>query len=100
MAPDGLVYLLAIPVISLWGLSGPVVQGAMSRTVDASQQGRRQGANTSLAGLAGVIGPALFGGSFAWALRMHAPPGIPFGIAAVLVVMSIPLAVRAVRLVR
>ena len=97
VAPDGLVYLLAIPVISLWGLSGPVVQGAMSRTVDAGEQGRLQGANTSLAGLAGVIGPALFGGSFAWALRTHAPPGIPFGIAAVLVAVSVPLAIRAVR---
>jgi DHA1 family tetracycline resistance protein-like MFS transporter len=97
VAPNGLAYVMTIPIISLWGLSGPVVQGAMSRTVGADEQGRLQGANTSLAGLAGVIGPALFGGSFAWALRTHAPPGVPFGIAAVLVLVSVPLAIRAVR---
>ncbi len=96
-APNGMAYLVAVPVISLWGLAGPVTQAAMSRSVVADAQGRLQGALTSLTGLTGVVGPSLFGGALAFALRQHGPPGLPFAIAGLLLVVSAPLAVRAMR---
>jgi DHA1 family tetracycline resistance protein-like MFS transporter len=97
LAPDGRVFVLSIPVVSLWGLAGPVTQGAMSRLVGPDAQGRLQGASTSLAGLAGVVGPSLFGGALAFALRTHGLPGLPFAIAAGLLLAALPVAVRAAR---
>ena len=48
----------------------------MSRRVGPSEQGQLQGANQSMAGLASMIGPSLFGLSFAWAVR-HPTAHIP-----------------------
>ena len=96
-ASGGLVFLLSIPVISLWGLAAPVTQGALSRRVAADQQGRLQGAMTSLAGLAGVAGPSLFGGLLAFALRTHGAPGLPFAVGAALLAIATPVALRAIR---
>jgi DHA1 family tetracycline resistance protein-like MFS transporter len=69
LAPTGLSYLAGMPVSSLGGLMIPGLQGLMTRRVDATEQGQLQGANQSLAGLASVLGPSLFGLSFAWVVR-------------------------------
>lgn len=58
-------FLLGVPLMSLWGLAGPSVQGLMSRRVDATMQGRLQGAVMSTGSLAGLIGPGLFTQTFA-----------------------------------
>jgi MFS transporter, DHA1 family, tetracycline resistance protein len=59
----------------------------MTRRVGPTEQGRLQGANASLQGVAGLIGPALFTLSFAYAIDaahgLHLP-GVPFLIAALL----------------
>ena len=47
----------------------PGLQGLMTQRVGPSEQGQLQGANQSLAGLASVIGPSIFGLAFAWAVR-------------------------------
>ncbi len=94
-APDGVVYLASIPLYTLLALAGPPVQSAMTRRADAGAQGRLQGANTSLTGLAGIGGPTIFAGSLSLALdRLHFP-GLPFGIAAVLLALARPRALRA-----
>jgi DHA1 family tetracycline resistance protein-like MFS transporter len=66
LAPTGLFFLVGTPVFALIGLFGPGFQGLATRRVSASEQGRLQGANSSLAGLAGVIAPTLFGFTYAW----------------------------------
>ena len=100
LAPHGWIFLLGLPFTSLWGLSGPSLQGLMSRRVSASEQGRLQGANSSLRGITGMIGPAVFtltfasfisGGAFAEARGWHLP-GAAFLLAGGLLVVALPLA--------
>ena len=83
LATEGWMFLVGIPILSLWGLTGPSVQALMSRSVGPTEQGKLQGANTSLSSVAGLIGPGLFSAVFAWALahgEWHIP-GAPFALA-------------------
>src|SRR5262249_31913944 len=68
VAPTGALFLIGVPVMSFWGLANPAIQGLMSRLVSASEQGQLQGANSSMTGIAGVIGPGLFTLSFSIAI--------------------------------
>ncbi len=90
MANEGWMFLVGIPILSLWGLTGPSVQSLMSRSVGPSEQGRLQGANTSLTSVAGLIGPGLFSAVFAWTLanRQWGVPGLPFVLAAALMLTA------------
>src|SRR3546814_7046176 len=65
LAPNGTWFLLAIPLMALWGFTGPSVQALMTRQVDVHEQGRLQGAVASLASIAGLFGPYLFTHVFA-----------------------------------
>ncbi len=96
LAPTGLIYWLGMPVSCLGGLIIPGLQGLMTRCVGPSEQGQLQGANQSLAGLGALIGPSLFGLSFAWAVRHPAfhLPGLPHLIAATAVGLCIVLGIR------
>ena len=67
LAANGLVIWWAVPLLALWGLSGPAVQGLMSRHVGANEQGQLQGANASLTGISELLGPTLFSLPFALA---------------------------------
>jgi len=87
LAATGREFWAAIPIMAFWGLWSPALQGLMTRRVGPTEQGRLQGANASLQGVAGLIGPALFTLSFAYAIDaahgVHLP-GVPFLIAALL----------------
>jgi MFS transporter, DHA1 family, tetracycline resistance protein len=84
LAPQGWLFLLGIPVFGLIGLFGPGFQAIATRRVAANEQGRLQGANTSLAGLSGIFGPPVFGFTYAWFLAPSHPqvPGSAFLLAA------------------
>jgi MFS transporter, DHA1 family, tetracycline resistance protein len=82
LAPSGPWFWLGAPVMALWGLSGPALQEMMSRLVSPSEQGQLQGANNSSRSITGLIGPAVFSGTFAWLLGWL--PGAPFLLAAAL----------------
>jgi MFS transporter, DHA1 family, tetracycline resistance protein len=87
LAPTGLIFWLAIPVMALWGLEGPACMALMSRLVGASEQGQLQGANASVTGIANLFGPGLFTLTFAFAIgggREFNLPGAPFLIASFL----------------
>ena len=89
LAPTGWLFLLSIPVASLWGLASGPIQAIMSRLVSPSEQGRLQGANSSVMGIGSLIAPVLFTQVLAWAITgAPAPsarlPGAPFLLAAVL----------------
>ena len=72
----------------------------MTRSVDATEQGRLQGALASLVGLASLIGPTAFTQIFAISISTRADwsiPGAPFFLAAILVLAAMMLAWRTTR---
>ncbi|MDP3855959.1 TCR/Tet family MFS transporter [Phenylobacterium sp.] len=97
LAPTSLIYMAAMPISCLAGLLTPGLQGLMTRRVGPSEQGQLQGANQALMGLASVVGPSLFGLSFAWAVRHEVLPGLPLFLAAVATVAALGLAWRTGR---
>jgi DHA1 family tetracycline resistance protein-like MFS transporter len=100
LAPSGAWYLACLPVFALWDLSGPALQGLATRRAGADAQGQLQGAFGSLQGIAGLIGPFVFAGSFAAAIGPAAwlgLPGLPFLLAAAMVAGAAAIAWRAAR---
>lgn len=99
-APSGWLYLAGAPIFALSGLIGPGLQGLMTRRVGPTQQGQLQGANSMLMGVAAILGPPLFGLSFAWSIREGAAlhiPGLAIWLAAALLAVAAVLAARAGR---
>jgi DHA1 family tetracycline resistance protein-like MFS transporter len=97
MAPNGAIYSTGVVFMSLWGLMGPALQGLMTRLVSPSEQGQLQGANSSVLGIATLIGPLLFTQTFATFIGAHRDwhlPGAPFLLSAVLIVGSLAVALR------
>jgi DHA1 family tetracycline resistance protein-like MFS transporter len=100
LAPTGLIFCLGVPVMALWGLMGPSVQALMSQRVSPREQGQLQGAQGSLQGIAGLIGPGLFTLTFAQAVApAHGwqAPGAPFYLAAALLLLGMVVGARATR---
>lgn len=99
-APTGWIYFLGVPVFALMNFLQPGLQGLMTRRVEPSGQGQLQGANQSLQGIASVIGPVVFGLTFAWSIRhegiMH-QPGLAIYLASGLLVAAFMLALRVAR---
>ena len=103
LAPTGPLFWAGIPVMALWGLTSPAVQGLMTRLVSPTEQGQLQGAGSSLMAVASLFGPALFTLTFAYFIdpqRAVQLPGAPFLLAALLLLVSALLAWRVTRLVR
>ncbi len=102
--PDAWLFLLGIPFLSLVGLAGPPAQAMMTHQVDPHEQGRLQGALTSLPSLAGIFGPALFANMFALFISDHAPikhlPGVAFVLAALLMIAALLMTAYATRHLR
>jgi DHA1 family tetracycline resistance protein-like MFS transporter len=99
-AANGWIYLAAVPVFALVGLAPPSLQGLMTRRVGPSHQGLLQGANQSLQGISSMVGPSLFGLTFAWSLRHDASlhmPGLAILIAASLLLLGFLVALRTAR---
>ncbi len=100
LAPTGAIFWLGLPLVSLWGLSGPAMQGLMTRHVAPSEQGQLQGARSSLMGIAGLIAPALFTQTFAAFISSQRDlhlPGAPFLLAAMLLLLALLVAWRVTR---
>jgi len=99
-APVAWIFLAGIPFLCLGGLAGPPAQAMMTQQVDPHEQGRLQGALTSLASLAGIFGPALFANTFALFISDHAPvnlPGAAFVLSAVLLLAAAVIALNITR---
>jgi len=94
LAPVGIIFWLGIPVFSMMGLYGPSSQGLMTRHVQPSQQGQLQGANNSIMGVAGVIGPGIFTVTFAYFIVGHSVllSGAPFLLALLMLIAAFVLA--------
>lgn len=100
-APSAWLFVLGIPFLCLGGLSGPPAQAMMTHQVDPHEQGRLQGALTSLASLAGIFGPAMFANLFALFISTHPPvhhlPGAAFVLAGLLLLTATAIAARVTR---
>jgi DHA1 family tetracycline resistance protein-like MFS transporter len=97
LAPTGLLFFVGIPIMSIWGMTGPASQGLMSRLVRVDEQGQLQGAAASLRSICDIVGPTLFALTFAIFIRPEAPthlPGAPFLLAALLLLAAIVLTWR------
>jgi DHA1 family tetracycline resistance protein-like MFS transporter len=97
LAPTGWLYLAAAPVFAALSFFQPGLQGLMTARVTPAEQGRLQGVTQSLQGLASVLGPILFGMTFAWSIRrpstLHAP-GLAFFVASALLAAAFALGIR------
>ncbi|TWH99732.1 DHA1 family tetracycline resistance protein-like MFS transporter [Luteimonas cucumeris] len=99
-ADVGWLFLLGLPISALWALAAPSTQALITHQVGADVQGRIQGALMSLVSMAGIIGPAIFAGSFGFFIGDRAPlhlPGAPWFIAAVLLGIAVLIAWRYAR---
>ena len=84
-APNGLWFALAMLPNALWGLAMPTLQALMTRQVGDDEQGQLQGANNSVASIAGIASPLFFGWIYALSVgpESWAPhPGLAFFMAA------------------
>jgi DHA1 family tetracycline resistance protein-like MFS transporter len=100
LAWGGSVAVAVIPFIALWGVAGPAVQSLMSQKVDASSQGKLQGAINSLRALTGMAGPVLFTQVFSAAIARNARvhlPGAPYFLAGLLMLSAMLLTLAATR---
>jgi DHA1 family tetracycline resistance protein-like MFS transporter len=76
LAPNGVLFALTMIPNALWGLAMPTLQALMTRRVSESEQGQLQGANMSVASIAGVLSPLFFGWIYSISSGTDAP--IPF----------------------
>lgn len=94
-SPVGWLFLVGVPLNGLWSLASAPSQSLMTRRVSASEQGELQGALGSLRGMAMILGPGMFSGTFAYFMRPGRQwPGAPWYLAAALLVVSLAIALR------
>lgn len=94
-----------IPCIIMFGgfggVSGPAMQSLVAGAIDPSEQGKVQGALTSLISLTNVIAPTFFtAGLFSYFISDDAPihlPGIPFYVGAGLIFTALLIIRRVFR---
>jgi MFS transporter, DHA1 family, tetracycline resistance protein len=97
VAPTGTLFWLGIPVMALWGVSGAALQALTTQLVAPDQQGKLQGATTSVQSVSQLLGPSLFTLTFSYFIGAQTPlklPGAPFLLASVLLVLALVIAVR------
>jgi DHA1 family tetracycline resistance protein-like MFS transporter len=92
-------FYVVIAVTAFGNVSGPAIQGLIAGAVPSSDQGRVQGAITSLLSLTAIVAPLISGalfGAFSGADARAEVPGMPFfagavfiGVALVVVLVSL-----------
>ncbi|HYC69141.1 TCR/Tet family MFS transporter [Brevundimonas sp.] len=90
-APNGLWFILAMLPNAVWGLAMPTLQSLMTRRVGEDEQGQLQGANMSVASIAGVASPLFFGWIYSMSAGEGAPlphPGLAFFLAAAVLLLA------------
>jgi MFS transporter, DHA1 family, tetracycline resistance protein len=98
-ASTGVLFVSGIPLTALYGVASPALQSMMSSRVGPDEQGRLQGAQGSLMGVASMAAPILFTQAFSAAIgpyRSWNLPGVPFVIAALLLMGALLVAFRVV----
>lgn len=94
-----MMFVFLIPYC-LGGIAMPAIQGLISQQVPANEQGELQGALTSIMSATAIIGPPLMTNLFSYFTVPTATvyfPGAAFLAGAILVVISIVLAMRSLK---
>jgi DHA1 family tetracycline resistance protein-like MFS transporter len=97
LAPTGAVYVIGVIAMSLWGMMTPALQAVMTRLVGPTEQGQLQGANSSLLGIANMVGPFVFTQTFAFFIGTHRDwhlPGAPFLLSSALLIIAAVVVLR------
>ncbi len=101
LATQGWMLLAIIVVGAIGGVAGPAIQGLVAGTVSAHDQGKVQGALTSLMSLTSVFAPLIFAaGLFSYFTGPTAPvefPGAPFVLGSAMSVVAFFILVRLFR---
>jgi DHA1 family tetracycline resistance protein-like MFS transporter len=100
LASNAWLYVIGMPVFALVGLMQPGILGLMSRRIDPRHQGQLQGSVQSLQGVASMIGPGLFGLTFAWLVRRDTTLHLSGGailISAALLALGFLISLRVAR---
>jgi len=95
LAPTGYIFWMMMPVAAFWGVANPAAQAIMTHQVDPREQGRLQGAVTSMSSIAGIAGALLFPSiltAVAKAELHDALAGATFFVAAAIVAAAFVLA--------
>jgi DHA1 family tetracycline resistance protein-like MFS transporter len=99
-ATTGMAFVAGLPLVALWGASGPALQALITPLVGPSEQGRLQGAQSSLNSIADMVGPPVFTQVFALAIattsREHLP-GAPYFVASGVLVAALAVVLRSTR---
>ena len=98
LAPTGGILLIGLPIGALQGLFMPGFQAIVTRRVGANEQGRLQGANSSIAGLTSMLAPPAFGYIYAASAGPGGAglAGLAFVVAGGLLTLAAIVAVLAV----
>lgn len=97
LVPNGIGALVGTIPLCLWSIADAAMQGLMTRLVAPTEQGRLQGANSSVQSLSQLLGPLMFALTFAYFIGASAPaiiPGAPFLLAAGLLSIALMMALR------
>jgi DHA1 family tetracycline resistance protein-like MFS transporter len=101
LATEGWMMFAVIVVGALGGVSGPAIQGLIAGTVEPQDQGKIQGAITSLMSLTSIFAPLTFAaGLFSYFTSPAAPfdlPGAPFLVGSALWATSFFVLLRLFR---
>ncbi len=99
IAWTGQIFFACTLFFALMGFFNASLQGIMSKQLETNEQGQLSGANSSLNGIAGMIGPYLFTTVFGWTIvpgTRSYYPGAPFALAAAILTVALILAVIVV----
>ncbi len=99
IAWTGSMFFACTILFALMGFFNASIQGIMSKLLGASEQGQLSGANSSLNGIAGMIGPILFTTLARWTNKPNTNgyfPGAPFALAAAVLGIALVLAIMFV----
>lgn len=90
------VYVVGVVTMCIWGFLNPALQSVMTRLVQPTEQGQLQGANSSLMGIANMIGPMIFAQAFATfiAHREWHIPGAAFLLSSALLIAGVLMVLR------
>lgn len=92
-----MLYVVTVPYVLGWGLTGPAAQAVVTRIVPPTEQGILQGAISSVATSTGVIAPPIGGALFGYFISDAAPihlPGIAFLLGGVMFLVALVFAWR------
>ena len=96
----GIVAAILAWTFSLLGIASPIIQSAVSRQVSPTMQGSAMGAISSLNSFSGAIAPVISTPLLVYTAKGTdelIPPGIPYYLAASLLLLSVVIALLARR---